>query len=57
MITGAHSIIYSKSPEADRVFLNVGRHRRFRPAVFARELAPFDVVDVGAAGTFVVRPA
>jgi len=35
--------------------VNVGGHRRFRPAVFAREMSDFDVVNVGAAGTFVVR--
>ncbi|HVX38174.1 MAG TPA: DUF1697 domain-containing protein [Gemmatimonadaceae bacterium] len=35
--------------------VNVGGHRTFRPSVLARELAAFDVVNVGAAGTFVVR--
>jgi uncharacterized protein (DUF1697 family) len=35
--------------------VNVGGHRRFRPSTFARELRAFDVVNVGAAGTFVVR--
>ena len=36
--------------------VNVGGHRTFRPTVLARELAPrLDVVNVGAAGTFVVR--
>ncbi|MGH7677739.1 MAG: hypothetical protein ACRENU_04680 [Gemmatimonadaceae bacterium] len=35
--------------------VNVGGHRRFRPSVLARELVDFDVVNVGAAGTFVVR--
>jgi len=35
--------------------VNVGGHRRFRPSEFARELSEFDVVNVGAAGTFVVR--
>jgi uncharacterized protein (DUF1697 family) len=34
--------------------VNVGRNKRFQPAGLAREL-PFDVVNVGAAGTFVVR--
>ena len=34
---------------------NVGARRRFRPSVLARELADHDVVNVGAAGTFVVR--
>jgi uncharacterized protein (DUF1697 family) len=33
----------------------VGGRSRFRPAVFARELAAFDVLNIGAAGTFVVR--
>ncbi len=35
--------------------INVGGHRAFRPSVLARELAAYDVVSVGAAGTFVVR--
>ena len=34
---------------------NVGGHRRFRPSVLAKQLSKFDVVSVGAAGTFVVR--
>ena len=35
--------------------VNVGGHRTFRPSVLAKELRRFDVVNVGAAGTFVVR--
>jgi uncharacterized protein (DUF1697 family) len=35
--------------------VNVGGHRTFRPAALARELADFDVANIGAAGTFVVR--
>ena len=35
--------------------VNVGGHRRFRPSVLAREMSDFGVVNVGAAGTFVVR--
>ena len=35
--------------------VNVGRHKRFLPAALARILRRFDVVNVGAAGTFVVR--
>src|ERR1700744_5650334 len=35
--------------------VNVGGHRAFRPSVLARELSEYDVVNVGAAGTFVVR--
>jgi len=35
--------------------VNVGGHRTFRPSILARELSEFDVVNVGAAGTFVVR--
>ena len=35
--------------------VNVGGHRTFRPSVLARELSEYDVVSVGAAGTFVVR--
>ncbi len=43
---------------AQVVFLrgvNVGGHRTFRPAVRAKELADLDVLNIGAAGTFVVR--
>jgi uncharacterized protein (DUF1697 family) len=35
--------------------INVGGHRSFRPAGLARELSAYDVVNVGAAGTLVVR--
>ena len=35
--------------------VNVGGHRRFRPSVVAQELRRYDVVNIGAAGTFVVR--
>jgi uncharacterized protein (DUF1697 family) len=35
--------------------VNVGGHRTFRPSLVANELSDFDVVNVGAAGTFVVR--
>jgi uncharacterized protein (DUF1697 family) len=35
--------------------INVGGHRRFRPSVLAKELEAYDVVNVGAAGTLVVR--
>src|SRR5437588_539266 len=34
---------------------NVGKHNRFHPAILAKELAKFGVVNVGAVGTFVVR--
>ena len=37
--------------------VNVGRHKRFLPAALAKDLAAYDVVNVGAAGTFVVRAA
>jgi uncharacterized protein (DUF1697 family) len=37
--------------------VNVGGHRTFRPSILARELSDYDVVNVGAAGTFVVRNA
>ncbi|MFN2386387.1 MAG: DUF1697 domain-containing protein [Thermoanaerobaculia bacterium] len=36
--------------------VNVGRNKRFQPAALAREL-PFEAVNVGAAGTLVVRKA
>jgi Uncharacterized protein conserved in bacteria len=35
--------------------VNVGGHRTFRPTLLAKELSRHDVVNVGAAGTFVVR--
>jgi uncharacterized protein (DUF1697 family) len=35
--------------------INVGGHRTFRPSVLAKELGAYDVVNVGAAGTFIVR--
>lgn len=35
--------------------VNVGGHRTFRPSVLAKQLARFEVVNIGAAGTFVVR--
>lgn len=34
--------------------VNVGGHKTFKPSVLARDLADYDVVNVGAAGTFVV---
>ena len=35
--------------------LNVGGQRRFRPSQLAQELRRYEVVNVRAAGTFVVR--
>ena len=35
--------------------VNVGKHKRFLPAKLAKDLAVYDVVNIGAAGTFVVR--
>ena len=35
--------------------VNVGGHRTFRPSVLANQLKRFDAVNVGAAGTFVIR--
>lgn len=43
---------------AQVVFLrgvNVGGHKTFRPSELAKALRRFDVVNVGAAGTFIVR--
>jgi uncharacterized protein (DUF1697 family) len=37
--------------------VNVGGHKAFQPSVLAKELADFDAVNVGAAGTFVIRKA
>ena len=35
--------------------VNVGGHRTFRPAALAKQLQHLDVVNIGAAGTFVIR--
>ena len=35
--------------------VNVGGHQTFRPGMLAKQLSEFDVVNIGAAGTFVVR--
>lgn len=35
--------------------INVGGHRTFRPSILAKELRRYEVVNIGAAGTFVVR--
>lgn len=35
--------------------VNVGGHRTFRPAILARELRHLDAVNIGAAGTLVIR--
>jgi hypothetical protein len=35
--------------------VNVGGHRIFRPSILAKKLERYDVVSIGAAGTFVVR--
>ena len=35
--------------------VNVGGHRKVRPSEIARQLKRYDVVNIGAAGTFVVR--
>ena len=35
--------------------INVGGHRAFRPGVLAKELDVYDAVNVGAAGTLVIR--
>lgn len=35
--------------------INVGGHRTFRPSIVAQKLSRYDIVNVGAAGTFVVR--
>src|SRR5574341_1588786 len=35
--------------------INVAGHQAFQPAKLAKDLADFDVVNIGAAGTFVAR--
>jgi len=47
-VTGMALIVFLRG-------VNVGGHRTFRPSVLARELSDYDVVNVGAAGTFIVR--
>ena len=37
--------------------VNVGGHNTFKPSVLAKELCEYGVVNIGAAGTFVVRKA
>jgi uncharacterized protein (DUF1697 family) len=35
--------------------INVGGHRAFRPSILANQLKHLDAVNIGAAGTFVIR--
>ena len=35
--------------------VNVGGHHRFRPSVLARALSRYDIMNIGSAGTFIVR--
>jgi uncharacterized protein (DUF1697 family) len=35
--------------------INIGGHRKLRPAALAAELKSLDIVNIGAAGTFVIR--
>jgi uncharacterized protein (DUF1697 family) len=37
--------------------VNVGGHNTFKPSILAKELSAYDVLNIGAAGTFVVRKA
>jgi uncharacterized protein (DUF1697 family) len=37
--------------------VNVGGHRTFRPSALAKELNDFGAVNIGAAGTFIIRRA
>jgi uncharacterized protein (DUF1697 family) len=37
--------------------VNVGGHKTFRPSALAKDMADFDAINVGAAGTLVVRKA
>lgn len=50
-MTGATMVVFLRG-------VNVGGHKTFKPSVLAAELsADFEVTNVGAAGTFVVRRA
>lgn len=35
--------------------VNIGGHKTFRPTILAKQLKHFDAVNIGAAGTFVIR--
>ena|SRR5215471_12746825 len=35
--------------------VNVGGHRTFRPSVLAKQLSDYHIVNIGSAGTFIVR--
>lgn len=35
--------------------VNVGGHKTFRPTILARQLRKYDVVNLGATGTFIIR--
>jgi uncharacterized protein (DUF1697 family) len=35
--------------------VNVGGHKTFRPTILAEQLKDLDAVNIGAAGTFVIR--
>src|SRR5205823_5989433 len=37
--------------------VNVGGHKTFRPSTLAKELNDFGIVNIGAAGTFIIRNA
>jgi len=37
--------------------VNVGGHKTFRPSILAKEFADFNIVNIGAAGTFIIRKA
>ena len=52
------NVKFEKCAMASVVFLraaNVGGHQTFHPKTLANDLAAFRVVNIGAAGTFVVR--
>ena len=58
VIDSEHRFAYKRVAMALVVFLrgvNVGGHKTFRPSILAKELSRYDVVNIGAAGTFVVR--
>ena len=54
----AREAVSTRKRRADVVLLrgvNVGGHRTFRPSVLARQLRHLGAVNIGAAGTFVIR--
>ena len=48
LVVGMASVVFLRG-------VNVGKAKRCQPALIARQLAKFDMINIGAVGTFVVR--